>query len=129
MAQPWYIDGYDKNNFPYEIIRGIEDIANDCLEGTGLYVPSTAKARYSSVSNDSVIIANDGRISVFYLRKTSGDRSLNTSGNILVEPTYTIYWDNNQWIFHINDDLSIDDFINYSEAIARFNETFDELTF
>lgn len=118
MAQPCYIDGYDKNNFPYNIIREIEDLANDCLEGTGLYIPSTAKARYSSVSNDSVIIANDGKISVFYPRKTLEDI-----------PLTTIYWNNNQWIFHINDDFSIDDFINYSEAIARFNETFDGLIF
>ena len=118
MAQPCYIDGYDKDNFPYDIIREIENLATDCLEGTGLYIPSTAKARYSSVSNDSVVITNDGKISVFYPKKISGDRSLNT-----------IYWDNNQWIFHINDDLSIDDFINYSEAITRFNETFDGLVF
>ena len=120
MAQPCYIAGYDNNNFPYDVIRQIEDLANDCLEGTGLYIPSTAQARYSSVSDDSVVIANDGKISVFYPLKASRDK---------IKSLNTIYWDNNQWVFHINDDLSADDLISYGEAIDRFNATFNGITF
>ena len=105
-----YIDNYDhwvRSNYN-DVLNNIMEMANRCLQGSGLVVPNT----------DAIEIADDGQLLGFSrLKRTK-------SGN-----EYNIGWSGGEWKLFIYDELSVNELFAYAKALDNIFETFNSIKF
>lgn len=105
-----YIDNYNhwvRSNYG-DVLNNIMDMANRCLQGSGLVVPNT----------DAIEIADDGQLLGFlHLKRTA-------SGN-----EYSIGWSGGKWKLFVYDDLSVNELFAYAKALDNIFETFSSIKF